>query len=312
MRGLLHRIHELESDLGAVRAEASDSGRNKRKRKREASNGTVHIDTQSPPSPSLSPPGTDAPRITHKERTRHYPVKGRDPDETESDPGMRGAMERSVSGTSSTHSPPVRTRPHPPYPMFAHNPPLPSQPLPPPARAVNPHIHLPFPTPSPTSPFLSYHPSSRPAASGPSSSSAFSITTSVTGPPEPSPFLAPLPHIPLFGGALNLEATPAMPATDAKRETDPNMQAEEAANLLLAFSSPDTLRPLTGPGQGFSTIQSQTSVEGRKRSEGSGSEEWSLDGPAPERVSVNLGTVASMSLMGASVVGKTARDILMM
>jgi hypothetical protein len=115
MRGLLHRIQVLESDLGAVRAEASDSGRNKRKRKREAASGTLHIDTQSPPSPSLSPPGTDAPRITHKERTRHYPVKGRDSDETESDPGMRGAMERSVSGTSSTQSPPARTRTHPPY-----------------------------------------------------------------------------------------------------------------------------------------------------------------------------------------------------
>lgn len=245
--------------------------------------------------------------MIHRERVRRL---GRDPDETESDPGVRGAMERSASGTSSTMSPPVRTRAHPPYPAFAP-PPLPSQPLPPPARAVNPHIHLPFPTPSPTSPFLSYQPSSRSSMSGAGSSSV-STSSSMTGPPEPSPFLAPLPHIPLFGGALNLDSTPVLPSSNMKKEADPNMPAEEAANLLLAFSSPDTLRPITGPGQGFSMIQRETSLEGRKRSEGSGSDEWSLDGPAPERFSVKLGSIQGIGATGARVVGKTARDILMM
>ncbi|EIW69773.1 hypothetical protein TREMEDRAFT_61539 [Tremella mesenterica DSM 1558] len=152
-------------------------------------------------------------------------------------------------------------------------------------------IYLPFPTPSPTSPFLT-HPS-------------------VNQGMEPSPFLAPLQNISLFGGALNLDALVSAPSSgspeslpDVSTAKDNSMddrrraktfawadqasvgfvsgkdmngtrviereasdgdvgleigmkgsqvvigeskmghEEEEAANLLLAFSSPDTLRPV--------------------------------------------------------------------
>ncbi|WRT70454.1 uncharacterized protein IL334_007452 [Kwoniella shivajii] len=116
----------------------------------------------------------------------------------------------------------------------------PSPPLsrPPPSPRTSNTIYLPFPAPSPTSPFLN----------GSSNSSA----STVTGPPDPSPFLAPLSGMSLFGGVLD----PVSPADSFKyitQHSPPHMSLpptnrktmppEEAANLLLAFSSPDTLRP---------------------------------------------------------------------
>lgn len=133
------------------------------------------------------------------------------------------------------------------------------------SHAANPTLYLPFPTPSPTSPFLTYQ-----------SSSANS-----SGITEPSPFIAPLNNISLFGGALNLDSS-----------HKGSMQAEEAANVLLAFSSPDVMRPSMGLTPKMVPVGERLD------------DEFVLDGG----VAVRSVKVAP----GESVVGKTARDILRM
>ncbi|TXT11083.1 hypothetical protein VHUM_01834 [Vanrija humicola] len=155
----------------------------------------------------------------------------------------------------------------------------------------NPNIYLPFPTPSPTSPFLTYHPSSASTAS------------SATGPPEPSPFMAPLQNISLFGGALDSSASPlVMPPPSSANGRD--MAPEEAANLLLAISSPDTLHP-TRTG----TTPLMSAVSGRSRA--LESEDFTLDGGvasvthARTKIKVEHGQKYRPQ-------GKTARDILRM
>ncbi|WWD08499.1 hypothetical protein V865_006611 [Kwoniella europaea PYCC6329] len=139
-------------------------------------------------------------------------------------------------------------------------------PTPPPPVSRPPHspqsnnpIFLPFPAPSPTSPFLNGHPSTSNSASTSSSSSGLHGSGSGSYLADPSPFLAPIGGMPLFGGVLNLDLpspadslsqrtvrysppTLTLPPTNT-REKLKDMPAEEAANLLLAFSSPDTLRP---------------------------------------------------------------------
>ncbi|KAL7420643.1 hypothetical protein Q5752_004594 [Cryptotrichosporon argae] len=115
----------------------------------------------------------------------------------------------------------TKVSPAPPPTPLAHAR-MPTRPSPPPA-APNPTLFLPFPTPSPTSPFIP------PAA-------AAAV--------EPSPFLAPLQSYTLFNGALGtLDPHPPAPASAPDIDVGP----EEAANLLLAFSSPDTLRPAQPP-----------------------------------------------------------------
>lgn len=165
------------------------------------------------------------------------------------------------------------------------------------AQATNPTLYLPFPTPSPTSPFLTYNNTS-------SSSSGSS------GPAEPSPFIAPLQSIPLFGGALNLDQSD-MPKKDLK--------AEEAANLLLAFSSPDTLHPVNGLGMGMGTgltpkmVPVNGGLVGGKRERRGTLESDEFDFVLDGGVRDSMGRTASAGGPGRNgVVGKTARDILKM
>lgn len=80
-----------------------------------------------------------------------------------------------------------------------------------------------------------------------------------------------------------------------EKERGDKMPAEEAAKMLLAFSSPDTLRPsavvtpLMGPGR-RGTLES---------------EEFTLDGGV-------AGMVNGVVVATGGTVGKTARDILKM
>lgn len=173
-----------------------------------------------------------------------------------------------------------------------------------PSAGPSPNIYLPFPTPSPTSPFLTYHPSSASTAS------------STTGPPEPSPFMAPLQNISLFGGALDSSASPYEGPTSGKQPSPPDlvmpppssangrdMAPEEAANLLLAISSPDTLHP-TRTG----TTPLMSAVSGRSRA--LESEDFTLDGgvaTATHRTTVKIEHGQKYRPQG-----KTARDILRM
>ncbi|WWC98759.1 hypothetical protein V866_005652 [Kwoniella sp. B9012] len=137
-------------------------------------------------------------------------------------------------------------------------PPPPVSRPPPPPQSNNP-IFLPFPAPSPTSPFLNSHPSTSTSASTSTSSSGLHGSGSGSYLSDPSPFLAPISGMSLFGGVLNLDLpspadslshramrysppTLTLPPTNT-REKLKDMPPEEAANLLLAFSSPDTLRP---------------------------------------------------------------------
>lgn len=154
----------------------------------------------------------------------------------------------------------------------------------PPPQASNP-IFLPFPAPSPTSPFLT---------SG----------STVSSVPDPSPFLAPLHNIGLFGGMFNLDGATALAlpqpiavplentapldvVAGLDKKTRKDMEPEEAANLLLAFSSPDTLRP-----------QVVVNVAGRHRRLTLENDEFSLDR------GVSVGVV--------DMIGKSAGDILCM
>lgn len=149
------------------------------------------------------------------------------------------------------------------------------------AEANNPTLYLPFPTPSPTSPFLTS------SISGSSSSNIMGVGIGKNM--EPSPFLAPLQGMTLFEGAISLDMTspiiktsntstssmkdkPKSTATGnmiksdsmiglPRREGNNNDSSldddiekevevekddqEEAANVLLAFSSPDVMKPTT-------------------------------------------------------------------
>ncbi|WWC72421.1 uncharacterized protein I206_106383 [Kwoniella pini CBS 10737] len=185
-----------------------------------------------------------------------------DPNETEPETNLPPPLTKATRVVSRHVSPPVATpsvacllaqaahsnSPTPPPPV--------SRPAPPP-QSSNP-IFLPFPAPSPTSPFLTGAPA---AMSSVSSSSSSMIDTSRSYISDPSPFLAPISGMSLFGGALNLEqpspaenmklfidkTSPpslALPPSNTKEKLG-NMPPEEAANLLLAFSSPDTMRPQT-------------------------------------------------------------------
>ncbi|WVF68097.1 hypothetical protein IAT40_002860 [Kwoniella sp. CBS 6097] len=181
---------------------------------------------------------------------------------------------------------------------------------PPPPQANNP-IFLPFPAPSPTSPFLTTH-----GGGG-----------VVGGLPDPSPFLAPMSGMSLFGGVIPLEAAPvdAMSSrhgngngNGSRQQNSPpqlslppsresksirghsregsgrghkDMPPEEAANLLLAFSSPDTLGPQVNSGS--------LTTRGRRSTLDSEDFEFSLDSGA-------------VGLRHEDMVGKSARDILSM
>ncbi|WVR08397.1 hypothetical protein IAU60_005452 [Kwoniella sp. DSM 27419] len=226
-------------------------------------------------------------------------------------PAKDGPLSRSSSGSGSPPIPQMGQAPsvasllasadhhrHSPSPTLSRPPP--------PAQANNP-IFLPFPAPSPTSPFMN--------AGGGSAASSASAATSTTGPPDPSPFLAPMSGMSLFGGVISLDPTspvdpyrpgggyftgypskqpspPHLALPPTKPISAKDMPPEEAANLLLAFSSPDTLRPQLGvperPGGG------------RMRRLTLDSDEFVLDAGD------------GGGARGAEVVGKSARDILRM
>ncbi|WVQ95761.1 hypothetical protein IAU59_002860 [Kwoniella sp. CBS 9459] len=249
-----------------------------------------------------------------------------------------------------------------------------SRPSPPP-QANNP-IFLPFPAPSPTSPFLTSNGglvSSIGSSSGPGSSSG---STGLSGPPDPSPFLAPLSGMSLFGGVIPLEngltspidmmsssgryshntngngpssiynrqqhSPPDLTLPPSKSYGDDtrthghsrevsgslsrsnghirnknsiggtsmngeqeskDMPAEEAANLLLAFSSPDTLRPQIVSSASTSSVTSisggLTITRGRRSTMDSDEFEFSLDS-------------GGQGFRTEDMVGKSARDILRM
>ncbi len=248
-----------------------------------------------PPSPSLSP--------------EH--LHPHDPDETEPEPEPNLRPPLTLASSSSTHSTSTNSPTHPSIISLlatassSHRPQLPAARPAPSPQATNPTLYLPFPTPSPTSPFLAYH-------------STTSHTTSSTGPPEPSPFLAPLQSISLFGGALNLDHQTTSPSQSLgfglgpipkdlspHSEKQRDMPPEEAANLLLAFSSPDTLRP---SGSTPKMVPVVVGSGGRERRSALESEDFVLDGGVVREGGAGKEIGSSKGMM----VGKTARDILRM
>lgn len=267
MRLLKDQVAELEAELrGRKRHCSTESGESMQidqKPQHIARELPKHSST--PPSPSMTPP------------SRHE-----DPNETEDEanlPPPHAIASRPHSDHSSGHT----ASPHPPSisSLLTHSHShTSSAPRTIPQRpAASPNIYLPFPTPSPTSPFLTYHPSSASTAS------------SATGPPEPSPFLAPLQNISLFGGALDLQGKQPSPPEGTRSLRD--MGAEEAASVLLAISSPDTMRPTPGSTP-------LMAARGRPLDE-----DFTLDGgvaTVPVRVEKKFRTQQ----------GKTARDILRM
>ncbi|WVW81030.1 hypothetical protein I302_103021 [Kwoniella bestiolae CBS 10118] len=186
-----------------------------------------------------------------------------DPNETEPETNLPPPLTKALRRTISRHASPSITTPS-VASLIAQTggqnsptpPPPVSRPAPPP-QSNNP-IFLPFPAPSPTSPFMNGNPSSSSTSNSAIHSSTTSSSSFVS---DPSPFLAPISGMSLFGGVLNLDLpspadslsqrvvrqsppTLTLPPTNT-REKLKDMPPEEAANLLLAFSSPDTLRPQT-------------------------------------------------------------------
>ncbi|KAK8850322.1 hypothetical protein IAR55_004239 [Kwoniella newhampshirensis] len=255
-----------------------------------------------------------------------------DPNETEVEsnlpPPHTKAYSRSSPNTSSRTSTPLNTSSVASLLSSAQGEPQQPHSRPPPPPEVTNPIFLPFPAPSPTSPFLHATIHSSSESRGTSSSSA-------VGPIDPSPFLAPLPNVSLFGGIFNLDSSPtdtfrpqfkqpsppqlcltdntktkhsqtqrsakgatAMTTTTTRSK---DMAPEEAANLLLAFSSPDTLRP-----QHFVVSQ-------RERRSTLDSEEFSLDGGGSGEGGGGVKALRPETKTGnGGKIGKSARDILKM
>lgn len=263
---------EMESDSGSARDHRESAWREQRERERYRAYAMPQ--KRSPPSPSVTPPSR---------RSSLQP----DPNETEPEsdlpPPLTLASRVSESSSGRTASP------HPPtIASLLSNSSQPSSAAP--RRAApSPNIYLPFPTPSPTSPFLTYH-----------GGSNASTSSSVTGPPEPSPFMAPVQSTPLFGG-LSLDSS-----KDEKRRSPPDLSmpppkreigTEEAANLLLAFSSPETRPFSTGSTPLMGAVVKEDGVKG-----------FTLDG-GPVTTLENYKVVSGKN-SGAKV--KTARDLLRM
>ena len=237
-----------------------------------------------PPSPSLSPDTSRERDVDDGERANNPPpalnLASSDPNH----PARHGASSiSSLLATASTH----------------RSDPIPKQRPQGSLQAADPTLFLPFPTPSPTSPFLTFH------------STVPSTVATTIGSAEPSPFLAPLQNISLFGGVLNLDMTTSPVRPPERKQRSPpemsmppprtekrNMAPEEAANLLLAFSSPDTLHPSGSTPKTMAVI-------GRERRSMSEAEEFVLDGGLVKEDYKSRGK-------GMEVVGKTAREILRM
>ena len=264
------------------------------------------------PITNQSSSDTDHPMSSHMEHTAHVssrtppsPSTSHDPNETEAESNLPPPY------TFASRSPSIATLIHTANETKAQAPPPHRRP-----RAGSggtragsgSNLYLPFPTPSPTSPFLSYNASSMSHVGSSSSSSGI----------EPSPFIAPLQNISLFGGALNLDSDKGERYDRADRGHDltkPSsnaklMPAEEAANLLLAFSSPDAMRPTMGTGSGMTPRMSPAAQEqmdvNRARRNTCDSDEFVLDG------GVRSAGEGDNVVRRVVVVGKTAKDILQM
>ncbi|KAK4687916.1 hypothetical protein P7C73_g2211, partial [Tremellales sp. Uapishka_1] len=279
MRFLMGRIEELERDAEGDRSELKPRKKRKSVKAPEIdSDATEDMPyaqvpmkedaaarySATPPSPSLSPPNAPPSYTSNSNET---------------------------NSTSHPHSLASLLAPA-PSPRPAQQPV--SRPAPPP-QATNPTLYLPFPTPSPTSPFL--------YASTTASSSGASA------PLEPSPFLAPMQHLGLFSGQINF--SPNFSTTAARKPSPPDMDLppaakdkmgeEEAANLLLAFSSPDIMRP--------SHVEVEMGI-GRSRRGTLENDGFVLDTATASGDSQRARAVYNGS--GQRVVGKTASDILRM
>lgn len=248
MRLLMDKVAGLEAQLAHKRGRSTDSDESmqvdepevKPRRLSPPRRELPPKHSSTPPSPSMTPPSRNDVLL--------------DPNETEDEANlppphtMASRIDAPPSHSHSDESSGHTASPHPPSISSLLSNAVPRT-IPPPSRTntsttatASPNIYLPFPTPSPTSPFLTYHPSSASTAS------------SATGPPEPSPFLAPVPNISLFGGML--DQSPITGPQNGKQPSPPefglpprslrDMGAEEAASVLLAISSPDTLRPTPG------------------------------------------------------------------
>lgn len=338
MRDLNTRIAELEDrvvELGGVRSikrdtsiacDCSENGdehppKRSVKRKVEASSTTT------PPSPSLSPDHDHDRRLLSPPNSTKKTFESPDPNETEVESNLPppltvASRSLSISSSSSSSHPSISSLLNSANRNRAqHNASIPQQPSSRPAptsQATNPTLYLPFPTPSPTSPFLTY----------PSMTSSSSTSTSMSGPIEPSPFMAPLQNFSLFGGAISLDPTASpdvsrghrhhsnnshgsgsgsrsppdlsMPPPKSTRDANKVPSSEEAANLLLAFSSPDTLRPVSGGTPVFAPHRRGT-LE---------SEDFSLDGG--HDTSTTSRKWEGQGQWNRPIAGKTARDILRM
>lgn len=287
MRELRDRITELEAGSGS-----SGTASRPRKMPKSDTTGTSASDESPATSPALTkaprhlpPPRFVRPGPVNSSKTPPSPSLSPDPNETEPETNLPPPYTLS-SRASSGSAPTIASLIHTANTSF-QEPKIPSRPIPGP-QAANPTLYLPFPTPSPTSPFLTYHTSASSSGS--------------SGPPEPSPFLAPLQNMSLFGGAINLDGID-------RQDKAKDMRPEEAASLLLAFSSPDTLRPVNGMGTGLTPKMvpvGQAQAGQRERRLTLDSEDFVLDG----------GTrTASTGVVGGqrnTVIGKTARDILKM
>ena len=205
--------------------------------------------------------------------------------------GMDADLSDSSHGTSTSHISPPRDPPISSLLAVNNASTVPIQPIrrAPGPQAINPTLYLPFPTPSPTLPFLNY------TASTASRSSLHTNTGRA-----PSPFMAALQNMSFSGGAPNLDAPGEKQANNGK-----GMGAEEAANVLLAFSSPDSMRPTNvGITPNMTPIVGEG---GRPRRLTLDGEEFVLDNGVssqdPRRAAPNLYGDQTQR------VGKAARDI---
>ena len=258
MKDLKAEIIELEAKVAALGGKEKGSSSKRpapqtesREEHRSKRKSTTTTST-TPPSPSLSP---------ERQPRSNVVSESPDPNETESEAGLPPPF--TVASRQSSH-PSITSLLNSSNAAQEHHVRRPA----PPPEATNPTLYLPFPTPSPTSPFLTYAPSN--------SSTSTSLATM-----EPSPFIAPLNNFSLFGGAISFD-NPSPEVNMAKPQTGPPEismpppkekrmpSPEEAANLLLAFSSPDTLRPVHGGTPVFAP-----SVGGRRGLDG---DDFMLDG----------------------------------
>ncbi|WVQ75278.1 hypothetical protein IAR50_004892 [Cryptococcus sp. DSM 104548] len=355
MKELKRQLAQLEHRLGAsVPSIATSSPASSHQAEASAPEIDSH---KTSPYPSPSPDKS------------HQPISP-DPNETETESNLPPPLTRASSRpalpkrvtSEHYHSSPLLN-------PTSKLPPPPTCRPPPPATKSNP-IFLPFPAPSPTSPFLQPHSHAHSAhgdtPGGSTGTSGTSGSTSGLSVSEASPFLAAT-GLSLFGGMVNVGESPAdsfrpppsipgrtgspphlslesqshsstpvpsrqtsvsplssfHPTSHPKAAHAPNpnlqskatadMPAEEAANLLLAFSSPDTLRPIGEP-------QGGGRLDGGGRGRKETVEEFSLDGHGGvmngQAVAMSVAGKAGIAasggdrMQGGEVVGKSVRDIL--